>query len=68
MTGCWGRIAESIWAGSSRSLRKRVAALRWGTVSVVAVSPSGTVTGSAKAGSLETDCSRKRSLPVMMQG
>jgi hypothetical protein len=32
-----GRIAESMWEGSSRSLRKRVAADGWGTVRVLPV-------------------------------
>jgi hypothetical protein len=61
-------MAESMLVGSSRSLRKRVAAEGWGTVREVPVKPSGTGWGLSKAGLVETSWRRKRLLPVTVQG
>jgi hypothetical protein len=61
-------MAESMLAGSSRSLRKRVAATGWGTVRVLPVYPSGMGWGASKDGLVETSCRRKRLLPVTVQG
>jgi hypothetical protein len=49
-------------------LKKSVAALRCGTVSVGPVKPSGTGVEVVKAGSAETDWRRKRLEPLMVQG
>ena len=63
-----GRTAEAMLVGSSRSLKKRVAAEGWGTLRVAPVKPSGMEMGLEKSGFAETAWRRKKLRPVTVQG